>query len=77
MEATGITSSTNWQEDRLMKVEDIAFYLNTSLSYAYRLIQSGALRSVKIGRCVRVHPQDLHEYIQQNLQGRIGTIQNS
>lgn len=58
-----------YMEDRLLRIEDIAFYLNTSKSYAYRLIQTGALRSVKIGRCIRVIPSDLQIYVQQNYTG--------
>jgi excisionase family DNA binding protein len=58
-------------EERLLRVEDIANYLNTSKSYAYRLVQSGVLRSIKIGRCVRIHPRDLQVYVEQNLHRQV------
>jgi len=69
-------SNNNIQEadligERLLKVEDIAFFLNTSKSYAYRLVQSGLLSSVKIGRSVRVRPRDLQVYVEQNLHRQV------
>ena len=57
--------------ERLLKVQDIAFYLNTSKSYAYRLVQTGVLPSVKIGRSVRVRPRDLQVYVEQNLHRQV------
>lgn len=51
----------------LMKADEVSLQLNISRTMVYRLIQQGAIRSVRIGRAVRVHPTDLKAYIQDNL----------
>jgi len=48
---------------RLLRIEDIAQRLAVSRSMAWKLIALGQLRSVRIGRAVRVRPQDLDEYV--------------
>jgi excisionase family DNA binding protein len=50
----------------LLKAEEVAQILNVSRSYAYFLMKSGQLPSVRLGRSVRVNPQDLEEYITLN-----------
>lgn len=48
---------------RLLRIEDVADQLAVSRSMAWKLIAYGALRSVRIGRAVRVRPRDLEEYV--------------
>lgn len=48
---------------RLLRIEDIAERLAVSRSMAWKLIAHGQLRSVRIGRAVRVRPADLEEYV--------------
>ena len=48
---------------RLLRIEEIAQRLAISRSMAWKLIALGHLRSVRIGRAVRVRPQDLDEYV--------------
>jgi excisionase family DNA binding protein len=48
---------------QLLKAKDVAKRLNVSLAMAYRLMQSGKLRSVHFGRSVRVLEEDLKEFI--------------
>jgi excisionase family DNA binding protein len=48
---------------RLLRLEDIADRLAVSRSMAWKLIPHGHLRSVRIGRAVRVRPEDLEAYI--------------
>lgn len=48
---------------RLLRIEEIAQRLAVSRSMAWKLIALGHLRSVRIGRAVRVRPQDLDEYV--------------
>ena len=55
--------------DKLLKPAEIALALGVSRSFAYHLIRSGELRSVRIGRSVRVHPQDLEAYIKFHTSG--------
>ncbi len=63
--------STQWKpvdavdgdSGRLLRIEQIAERLSVSRSMAWKLIDSGALRSVRIGRAVRVRPADLEAYL--------------
>jgi excisionase family DNA binding protein len=48
---------------RLLRIEEIAQRLAVSRSMAWKLIALGHLRSVRIGRAVRVRPADLEEYV--------------
>jgi excisionase family DNA binding protein len=52
---------------RLLKAIEIAEILNISRALAYRLMQQGKIRTVRINGSRRVRPVDLNEYIQQNL----------
>ncbi len=48
---------------RLLRVEEIAERLAISKSMAWKLIAYGEIRSLRIGRAVRVRPEDLEAYI--------------
>ena len=48
---------------RLLRIEEIAERLSVSRSMAWKIIALGQLRSVRIGRAVRVRPQDLEDYL--------------
>ncbi len=48
---------------RLLRIEEIADRLAVSRSMAWKLIAIGQLRSIRIGRAVRVRPQDLEAYV--------------
>ena len=49
--------------ERLLRIEAVAIRLAVSRSMAWKLIDSGVLRSVRIGRAVRVLPADLEDYL--------------
>jgi excisionase family DNA binding protein len=51
----------------LLTADDVAHVLNCSQSMAYRLMQDGSIAVVRLGRAVRVRPQDLDEFIQSRL----------
>ena len=53
----------NGDSSRLLRIEAVAERLSVSRSMAWKLIDSGALRSVRIGRAVRVVPADLEAYL--------------
>ena len=55
------------QQPILMKATEVATVLNISRAMAYRLMQTGALRTVSIGTAKRVRRQDLLRYIETNL----------
>ncbi len=48
---------------RLLRIEDVAEQLTISRSMAWKLVAGGELRSVRIGRSVRVRPVDLEAYL--------------
>jgi excisionase family DNA binding protein len=73
LKGKGIEMDTNFentnyhlQVTRLLKPNEIAALLNISRSFAYQLLQKGAIPVVRIGRSCRVKPQDLAEYIECN-----------
>lgn len=55
---------------RLLKAKEVARQLNISKAMAYRLMQRGEIRCVRIGTAVRVRPSDLVTYIQANMTGQ-------
>ena len=52
---------------QLLKVQEVAKILNISRAMAYRLIQTGEIRAVKIGSALRVRCEDLINYIEENI----------
>ena len=53
--------------EKLLKGNEVARLLNVSRSFAYLLMQSGHITTVRLGRSIRVRPQDLVEYIEENI----------
>jgi excisionase family DNA binding protein len=47
----------------------VAELLNISRIFAYLLMHTGQIPTVRFGRACRVKPQDLAEYIEKNIQG--------
>ena len=56
-------------QTKLLTADDVAEILQVSLSFAYALLSRGELPSVRLGRAVRVRPQDLDEFIESSVQG--------
>ncbi|MGO9180797.1 MAG: helix-turn-helix transcriptional regulator [Candidatus Limnocylindrales bacterium] len=48
---------------RLLRIEEIADRLSVSRSMAWKLVALGQIRSLRIGRAVRVRPKDLEAFI--------------
>ena len=61
------TTPTSLPCTKLLSVPQVAEVLNISISSAYQLSQTGEIPSVRIGRSVRVRPEDLQSFIQANL----------
>jgi excisionase family DNA binding protein len=55
--------------DRLLTADEVAEKLSIGLSTAYRLLQRGDLPSVRIGRWVRVRPEDLRRFVLARREG--------
>lgn len=51
------------RSEPLLRISDIATRLSISQSMAWKIINGGQLRSMRIGRAVRVRPADLESYI--------------
>jgi excisionase family DNA binding protein len=51
------------KDGQLLKVSDIAKYLNISRAMVYRLIQNGEIPVIRIKSAVRVRQADLQEFI--------------
>ena len=50
----------------LLKANDVAEILKISRGIAYNLMLRGEIPTVRIGKCRRVQPEDLIEYINKN-----------
>lgn len=48
----------------LLTVEDVAKFIGSSTKTVRRLIETGDLPHVRIGRLVRIHPMDLERFVQ-------------
>lgn len=48
---------------RLLRLDEVAARLSISKSMAWKLVAYGQIRSVRIGRAVRVRPADVEEYL--------------
>lgn len=48
----------------LLTVDDVAKFIGSSTKTVRRLIETGDLTHVRIGRLVRVHPTDLERFVQ-------------
>jgi len=55
--------------NHLLKPKEVAERLNISRSQAYALIRTGLIPNLRFGRCVRVRPEDLEEFIESNILG--------
>jgi excisionase family DNA binding protein len=55
--------------NQLLKANEVAQRLNISRSQAFTLMRNGELPTVRFGRLCRVRPEDLEDFIIQNLSG--------
>ena len=53
-------------EDRdIMTVEDLMAYLNISRATAYKLVQSGKIKVLRIGHIYRISKESVKEYVRK------------
>lgn len=52
--------------DKLLNARQVAQRLNISKAFAYKLMQMGKIRTVKIEGARRVRQEDLESYIEEN-----------
>lgn len=62
-------------DDQILTVAEVALRLRVSKMTVYRLIRSGELASVRVGRSFRVEPGALKIYLDRSRTGaaRVGT----
>jgi len=53
--------------EQLLKASDVAEILNVSRAMAYKLMKTGEIPTIQIGKSKRVRMQDLASYIKDNL----------
>lgn len=64
--ATAHSASTPAEPRPLLSAEDVARITGTTVRLARELIQSRRLPTVKVGRYVRVRPDDLEAYLEEH-----------
>ena len=52
-------------EVRLLNIKEVAEILHVSRSLVYSLLKCGDIPTVRIGRMVRVRPEDLERFIHE------------
>ena len=55
------------RSERLLTVGEVALFLRLNQSSVYRLVRSGKLTCVRIGRAIRVRPVDLATFVQEGM----------
>jgi excisionase family DNA binding protein len=65
LRVTTSTASTEAPPARLLRLEDVADRLAISRSMAWKLVATGEIRAVRVGRAVRIRPADLEAYIER------------
>lgn len=59
---------TSQQDVALLTLDEVAQRLKVSPSTARRLIRRGGLKTVRLGRLIRVRPADLNAYIERHIE---------
>jgi excisionase family DNA binding protein len=53
-------------EEGLLSVKDLARLLNCGLTTAWALVNTRQIRTIRIGRLVRISPDDLAEFMREH-----------
>jgi excisionase family DNA binding protein len=54
------------QQEKLLKAKEIKEQMDCSLAQVYLWMAEGKLKSVRIGRLVRVKPEDFEDFVNQH-----------
>jgi excisionase family DNA binding protein len=59
---------------KLLRGGDVAQILDVSKAYAYRLMATGQIPIIRLGRSVRVRQEDLEAFINNNVTNNLGAL---
>jgi len=59
-----VTTVAKLSESRFLTVQEVADLMRVSSMTVYRLIKSGELRAVRVGRSFRVRQEDVDQYLE-------------
>ena len=62
--------------ERLLTVAEVADHMRVSSMTVYRLIKSGSLKAVRVGKNYRIRANDLDSYLQSSSVTRNGVEQS-
>ena len=62
---------------KLLRLTEVAERLNVSLPTVRRLVKEGRIQTVRVGRILRVRPEDLEGYIQSSIKKIAGHATNA
>jgi len=60
-------TSTGTPLVRLLTSSEVAELLNVTITTVYRLIERRALKTYRVARRLRFHPDDIHAYLESGL----------
>jgi excisionase family DNA binding protein len=58
------TNAPDAQRDPFLSTHDVCVWLNCSRNTVARMVATGKLRQLKLGRAVRFHPDDVRQMIE-------------
>jgi len=61
---------------KLLRLTEVADRLDVSMPTVRRLVKDGKIKSVRVGRVLRVRPLDLESYIQGSINQAAGQATN-
>jgi len=53
-------------ESKLLTVQQVAEYLNVTWDTVYREVHRGRLKSVRVGRAIRITSEELERYVKRS-----------
>lgn len=52
---------------RLLRLDEVAARLTVSIITVRRLIKTGDLKAIKVGKALRIRPEDLEDYLRRSI----------
>ena len=62
--------------EKLLKIEEVAAFMRVTKDHVYRLVRSGSIPSVRVGRALRFRSGDIHAYLEPTKEADRGKEQN-